>query len=109
MRTLLIPYDTAEEKRNILNVLKEYNEDENRLWGRIDWVIASAFNSYKHKNKPRGDNVITWTMDINEKGCADFLAGINCLLRQSHTAYVMTHLIQDRIYYWFYDAAPLLL
>ena len=109
MQTLFIPYDTAEEKSDILNVLKEYNEDENRIWHRIDAVMVCAFNSYKHKNKPRGDFVITWEMNINEKDCVDFLAGINCLLRQSHTAYVMTHLTQDRMWTSCFDNETLLL
>jgi len=108
MRTLFIPYDTAEEKRNILNVLKEFNEDENRIWSRIDTVIACAFNSYKHENKPRGDFVIKWEMDKSEKYCVDFLAGINCLLRQSHTAYMMTHLTQARMWAWSYHETLLL-
>jgi len=60
----IIPYDTANEKTCIINTLREYNNDENRIGQKLLVVHDYPFQTYKHKCKPRGASVLTWFMRL---------------------------------------------
>ena len=60
----LIPYDTFAERKCIVNTLREYDNDENRIGHKVRFIFDCPFNTYRQKCKPRGKRVITWIIRL---------------------------------------------